>query len=95
MAGVFRVPDQMWERIRPLIPAPAKVHRFGGGCSRVPDRDVLDAIFFVLRTGCQWKALDATATCSSSTAQALSGVGAGWSSPASVDTGLLGDVGRW
>ena len=27
MAGVFRVPDQMWERIRPLIPAPAKVHR--------------------------------------------------------------------
>jgi len=68
MAGVFRVPDQMWERIRPLIPAPAKVHRFGGGCPRVPDRDVLDAIFFVLRTGCQWKALDATAICSSSTA---------------------------
>jgi len=33
-----------------------------------PDRDVLDAIFFVLRTGCQWKALDATAICSSSTA---------------------------
>lgn len=68
MAGVFRVPDQMWERIRPLIPAPAKVHRFGGGCPRVPDRDVLDAIFFVLRTGCQWRALDATGICSSSTA---------------------------
>jgi transposase len=68
MAGVFRVPDEMWERICPLIPAPAKVHRFGGGARRVPDRDVLDGIFFVLRTGCQWHALDATGICSGSTA---------------------------
>jgi transposase len=68
MAGVFRMPDQMWERIEPLIPPPPKTHRFGGGRPRVPDRDVLDAIFFVLRTGCQWKALGATGICSSSTA---------------------------
>jgi putative transposase len=34
----------------------------------VPDRQVLDAIFFVLRTGCQWKALDATSLCKGSTA---------------------------
>lgn len=68
MAGIFRVPDAIWERICPLIPAPEKVHRFGGGARRVPDRVVLDAIFFVLRTGCQWHALDATAICSGSTA---------------------------
>lgn len=68
MAGIFRMPDAMWERIAPLIPPPAKVHRFGGGRPRVPDRDVLDGIFFVLRTGCQWKALTATRICSSSTA---------------------------
>lgn len=68
MAGIFRMPDAMWERIEPLIPPPAKVHRFGGGRPRVPDRDVLDGIFFVLRTGCQWKALTATAICRSSTA---------------------------
>lgn len=68
MAGVFRVADAMWERIAPLIPAPAKVHRFGGGARRVPDRVVLDAIFFVLRTGAQWHALDATGICSGSTA---------------------------
>lgn len=68
MAGVFRIPDEMWERICPLIPAPAKVHRFGGGARRVPDRAVLDGIFFVLRTGCQWHALDATQICSGSTA---------------------------
>lgn len=68
MAGVFRIPDAMWERIRPLIPAPEKVHRFGGGRPRVPDRQILDGIFFVLRTGCQWRALDATGICSGSTA---------------------------
>lgn len=28
----------------------------------------MDAIFFVLRTGCQWNALNATGICSSSTA---------------------------
>jgi transposase len=68
MAGIFRIPDPMWERIEPLIPSPQKVHRFGGGASRIPDRVVLDAIFFVLRTGCQWRALDAAGICSSSTA---------------------------
>jgi len=68
MAGVFRVPDVMWERIEPLIPPPGKVHRFGGGAPRIPDRVVLDAIFFVLRTGCQWHALDATGICSGATA---------------------------
>jgi transposase len=68
MAGIFKIPDPMWERIAPLIPAPVKVHRFGGGASRIPDRVVLDAIFFVLRTGCQWHALDATGMCSGATA---------------------------
>jgi transposase len=68
MAGVFRIPDEMWVRIQPLIPVPEKVHRFGGGRPRIPDRQVLDGIFFVLRTGCQWRALDATEICDGSTA---------------------------
>jgi transposase len=68
MAGVFRIPDEMWERIEPLIPPPAKVHRFGGGRPRVPDRQIMDGIFFVLRTGCQWRALDATGICKGTTA---------------------------
>jgi putative transposase len=39
-----------------------------GGCHtpRVPDRAAMDAIFFVLRTGCQWNALRETGICSSS-----------------------------
>jgi transposase len=68
MAGIFGIPDAIWERIAPLIPPPAKVHPFGGGAPRIPDRVVLDAIFFVLRTGCQWHALDATGICSGATA---------------------------
>src|SRR2546428_12992205 len=40
------------------------------GCHnpRVPDRDAMNAILFVLRTGCQRNALNATAICSSSSA---------------------------
>ena len=36
--------------------------------NRVPDRTCANGIFYVLRTGCQWKALDATGICSGSTA---------------------------
>ena len=34
----------------------------------MPDRTCANGIFYVLRTGCQWKALDATGICSGSTA---------------------------
>jgi len=39
-----------------------------GGRPRVPDRQAMDGIFFVLRTGREWNALNATGLCSSSTA---------------------------
>ena len=32
------------------------------------DRDCADAVFYVLRTGCQWQALDQTELCAHSTA---------------------------
>jgi len=34
----------------------------------VADRDCADAVFYVLRTGCQWQALDQTELCAHSTA---------------------------
>jgi len=68
MAGIFSIPDEMWERIAPLIPEHVNSHRFGGGRPRVADRQVMDGIFFVLRTGCQWRALDGTGICDGSTA---------------------------
>ena len=64
----FRISDDLWAQIEPLLPVHVNTHRFGGGRPRVPDRKCLDGIFFVLRTGCQWKALDETGICSGSTA---------------------------
>ena len=66
--NLYRVSDALWAKIEPLLPKHPNRHRFGGGRPRVPDRRALDAIFFVLRTGCQWNALNATGICSSSTA---------------------------
>jgi transposase len=64
----FRLSDVVWERIEPLLPARINPHPRGGGRRRVPNRDAMDAIFFVLRTGCQWNALNETGICASSSA---------------------------
>ena len=45
--------DEEWALVAPLIP-PAKR---GGGKRTVNIREILNAIFYVLWTGCQWKAL--------------------------------------
>lgn len=63
----WRLPDELWARLEPLLP-PRKPHPLGCHNPRVPDRQAMDAIFFVLRTGCQWGALDATGICSHSSA---------------------------
>ena len=55
--GRFRISDELWALMEPLLPEHKNTHRFGGGRPRVPDRQCADAIFFVLRTGCQWNAL--------------------------------------
>jgi putative transposase len=64
----FRVSDQLWDVLQPVLPIHVNTHRFGGGRPRVPDRVCADGIFYVLRTGCQWKALDQTELCAGSTA---------------------------
>jgi putative transposase len=63
----WRIPDELWERIQPLLP-PRKPHPLGCHRSRVDDRLAMDAIFYGLRTGCQWNALKETGICSSSAA---------------------------
>lgn len=51
----FLLPGEVWERVKTAIPpAPPKPK---GGRPRMDDRKALDGIFYVLRTGCQWKAL--------------------------------------
>src|SRR5215813_3879462 len=63
-----RVSDELWAVLKAVVPAHQNTHRFGGGRPRVSDRQCADAIFYVLRTGCQWGALDATDLCPHSTA---------------------------
>ena len=65
-AKSWEVTDAFWSRVEPLVPArrerdPEKtfVRKPGGGCKPKPARVVFEAIVFVLRTGCQWKALPA------------------------------------
>ena len=59
----WEVSDAFWEKVEPLIPAPrrdpSKTYRRkqGGGRKPIPPRRVFEAVIYVLRTGCQWKAL--------------------------------------
>jgi len=64
----FRISDALWAVLAPLLPGRVNTHRFGGGRPRVPDRRCADAIFYVLRPGCQWEALRETGLCAKSTA---------------------------
>ena len=47
--------DREWEAIKPLLPAPK-----GFGRPRTVDlREILNAVFYVQRSGCQWGSADA------------------------------------
>ena len=63
----WRIPDILWNQMEPLLP-PRKAHPLGCHNPRVSDRSAMNAILFVLRTGCQWNALDATGICTCSSA---------------------------
>jgi putative transposase len=63
----WRIPDVVWAQMEPLLP-PRPVHPLGCHNPRVPDRDAMNAILLVLRTGMQWNALDATGICSCASA---------------------------
>ena len=64
----FHLSDELWAILQPLLAVHINTHRFGGGRPRVADRKCADGIFYVLRTGWQWKALDQTDLCPGSTA---------------------------
>jgi len=63
----WRIPEELWQEMEPLLPPP-KPHPLGCHNPRTPDRAAMNAILFVLRTGCQWGALDATGICKHSSA---------------------------
>ncbi len=64
----LRIPDYMWEEMKLIIPKVIDNHPLHCHRKRMDDRKVMDGIFFVLRTGCQWQALDSTNICKHSVA---------------------------
>ncbi len=63
----YLISDELWAKIEPLLPA-SPPHPLGCHNPRVPDRKAMNGIFFVLKTGCQWQALDSTGICNHSSA---------------------------
>lgn len=59
----WEVTDEFWKRVEPLLPERARdpereyTRKPGAGRKPKPARLVFEAIVYVLRTGCQWKAL--------------------------------------
>ena len=51
----YQIPDDLWEMILPIFPE--KKRNPKGGRPREPSRKMMTAIFYVLRTGCQWNGL--------------------------------------
>ena len=60
------VTDELWERIRPLLPK-HKAPGANGGRPPVDDRLALEGILFVLKTGIPWEMLPAQFGCSGMT----------------------------
>lgn len=52
----YQLKDEQWEKIKAFIPG-ARQDKKVDGRPRMNDRKALQAILYVLRTGCQWNAL--------------------------------------
>jgi putative transposase len=51
----FHVPDELWEAVEQFLPP--QPEQVGPGRPRADDRAALNGIWYVLWTGCQWKAI--------------------------------------
>ena len=51
----YEISDEFWNQIKPLLPLPTPKKKLGR--PRKDDRKIMSGIFYLLRTGCQWKAL--------------------------------------
>lgn len=53
MAGMkWQISDELWGKMAPLLPEHKTSHSLGTHRRRVDNRTAMNAIFFVLRTGC-------------------------------------------
>src|SRR3954465_8545249 len=56
--------DELWERVEPLLPAGRRRSRYPG-LKRLPDREAVSGILFVLHTGIPWMHLPQDLACRS------------------------------
>lgn len=54
--SIYRMPGKLWKLLKKHLPKEPKVRK--PGRPRVNNRDVLDGIWHVLWTGCQWKSIE-------------------------------------
>ena len=57
------IPDELWRIVEPLLPKEPPKPK--GGRPRIPDRQCLLGIVFILRTGAAWNAIPAELDCGS------------------------------
>ena len=54
----FRLPRPLWRKIKKCLPGRAKSNSTKRGAQpRISDRAVINGVWYVLWTGCQWKAV--------------------------------------
>jgi len=53
----YCIPDVVWDRITAFLPPSIHRRKKKTGRPRMDNRKAMSAIFYVLRTGCQWNAL--------------------------------------
>ena len=49
----YGISDELWEQIEPLLPPVPPERR--GSCPPMDNRKAMEAMFYVLRTGCKWE----------------------------------------
>jgi len=52
---IYEISDEFWTKIKPLFPFPKQKKK--PGRPRKDDKRILSGIFYLLLTGCRWKAL--------------------------------------
>ena len=80
----WEVSDSFWKKVEPLIPSSKRdpnleyQRKPGGGRKPMPARKIFEGIVYVLRTGCQWKALPKERFGSSSAIHSFPSLGGKW-----------------
>ena len=72
-ATIWRIPEELWVLVKAVLPA--REFLPSGGRPWILPRQVLDGVLYVLRTGCQWKAVPAIYGSSSTVHRRLPALG--------------------